>query len=430
MNALSTTQIQGLPITGNPYKAYLESLFILGIHQCHPRIALKERLPNSAPRGRNIILAAGKAAFEMAEVALHHLQGPVVGAAVTRYGYGGYKNLGSIKSFKAGHPIPDDASNEAAEYFLNLAQSATEDDRILFLISGGGSSLLSSPIEGITPQEKKVIIEKLILSGAQIRDINHVRKSLSRIKGGQLAGAASNTLSYTYLISDVVGDDPQDIASGPSIFTKSDPSKSLRILNKYNIPISKDVVSAIQNNDRPPLQNSTRVHTVAKNSDALDIITRQLTMDGWKPILLGNNLEGEACLVGRNHAKKINALCAQPGQYALISGGELTVSVNNKMGRGGPNLEYLAGLLLALDTKHCVSALAADSDGVDGSQDNAGGFISHSSLDGIQKRGINIRDFLQSNTTYDLFEELDDLLITGPTGTNVNDIRIILVESK
>lgn len=409
----------------------LTELFLLGSQRCHPKNSLPDALSTivSTPKGKTIVLGAGKAAAEMAAVAVQHLTGTAEGAVVTRYGYGENVDTGAVEVIRASHPVPDNNSILASQRILEKAMTATADDHVVFLVSGGGSALLCSPCEGITLDEKKAITKSLVLSGASITDINLVRKNLSKIKGGRLASSVSPARLSTYIISDVVGDDPADIASGPTVYTAECRKQALDILAKYNIAISNQVKQAILNNSSASDAGGD-VHVVAKNMDALRVIAENLNGSGRQAIILGDAWQGNASEIGRLHAQEINIRCKTPGLYALISGGELTVEVRNSEGKGGPNLEYLMGLMLALDTPYDVEAIACDSDGIDGSQDNAGGYINSTSLARAKDASLDVEEYLATNNSYELFRALGDLIVTGPTGTNVNDIRIILVDSR
>lgn len=410
-------------------KQFLEQVFICAAKSCHPQAVLPTLLPKSAPAGKTIVLGAGKAAAEMAAVVARQLGDTVEGCVVTRYGYGEAQDTGNIKLLKAAHPVPDENSLSAAEFMLAQAQAATADDRVIFLISGGGSALLALPAEGISLEEKRLITKKLVLSGAPIGEINLVRQHLSGIKGGNLALAAGPAEVMTFAISDVVGDDPKLIASGPTVFCPWEKDKVLDVFSRYSIEIPESVKSLLQGDTIRPSFDAP--YTIAaKNSDALDCASERLREEDWSIIRLGDDLEGNACDVGADHGKAIKALCCKPGRYAFVSGGELTVSVKNTNGRGGPSLEYLAGFLLAFDSEFEFHAMACDSDGIDGSEDNAGGYVSHRTLAQAREAWVNIEDYLEQNNTYPCFEQLGALVVTGPTGTNVNDIRIILVDSR
>ena len=409
------------------HRDMLEQLFKAGVGRCLPRKVLPQLLPADAPRGRNIVLGAGKASAEMAAVANDILKGTTVGLVATRHGHGAFSSTGDIEVIEAGHPVPDAYSFEAAEKMLKLAETATADDRVLFMFSGGGSALLSAPIAGISADRKQQITRFLLHSGAKIDEINCVRKHLSRIKGGALAHRAANAELMTFVISDVVGDDPSDIASGPSVPYQRDVRKASAILERYNYPDVSVVAEAIRQAEQFDAPEHP-IHVAATATMALDAIAAEAETAGWKPISIGENLEGDASETGKAHAELALRYRDQAERVALISGGELTVQVNNRDGHGGPNLEYLASLMLSLDGANGIEALACDSDGIDGSEDNAGGYVSPTSLQRASDKHVVVEDLLNNNDTYTCFQALGDLIVTGPTRTNINDIRVILVD--
>ncbi len=409
------------------HRDMLEQLFRVGVDHCLPRNVLPQLLPADPPRGRNIVLGAGKASAEMAAVANDTLKGTTVGLVVTRHGHGAFSSTGDIEIVEAGHPVPDTYSFEAAEKMLALAETATADDRVLFMFSGGGSALLCAPVDGVSATQKQEITRFLLHSGARIDEINCVRKHLSRVKGGALAHRAAKAELMTFVISDVVGDDPSDIASGPSVPYQRDVGKATAILEKYGFPDVGLVVDAISNADQFDAPEHP-IHIAATAQTALDSIASELTAAGWKPVSVGQNLEGDATQTGKAHAELALQYRDQGERVALISGGELTVQVNNRDGHGGPNLEYLTSLMLGLDGADGIEALACDSDGIDGSEDNAGGYVSPTSLRRASDLHLAVEKLLSNNDTYTCFESLGDLIMTGPTRTNINDIRIILVD--
>ena len=381
------------------------------------------RLPNGAPAGRTIVLGCGKAAAEMARVASAELEGEVSGCVVTRYGHGVAEIIPGIVVIEAGHPVPDTAAQHAAQAIMTLAAQAGPADRVIFLISGGGSALLCAPADGLAFNEKQAMTDHLVRSGAPIGHINLVRRHLSRVKGGrlaELAGARGAEL-HTYLISDVVGDDPALVASGPSIAAPFDPEAAIGLLERYGWRVSAATAAAIRANQPKPAQ-AHPVTTLATNADALAALRRRAEADGWNVIDLGCDLRGEASVTGREHAEIARGLSGGPGRHLLISGGELTVTDASANGCGGPNLEYLAGVLTGLDADDKIAVLAGDSDGIDGTEDNAGGFACAG--DAMPEA---LAKALAMHRTYALLAALGGLVITGPTRTNVNDIRMIAV---
>jgi hydroxypyruvate reductase len=309
---------------------------------------------------------------------------------------------------------------------LAKARSATAEDRVLFMFSGGGSALLCAPIDGISFEKKQDITRFLLHSGARIDEINLVRKHLSKIKGGGLAAVAASAELLTYVISDVVGNDPSDVASGPSIACNEDVEAAIRVLEKYGYEHLQAVASAMRDATRPQVPEHP-VSVAATAKTAVDAIAKEVSARGWTPVILGDDVEGDATEIGRAHAELTKKYQTRNQRIALISGGELTVQVDNENGRGGPNLEYLTSLMLQLQGARDIEAIACDSDGIDGSEDNAGGYISETSLARASKCQISPAELLKSNNTYECFATLGDLVVTGPTRTNVNDIRIILI---
>ncbi len=380
-------------------------------------------LPRDPPAGRTIVLGCGKAAADMARVAREHLQGMVSGCVVTRSGHGAGQPIAGIAVIEARHPVPDRAGIQAGERILACAAEAGRDDRVVFLISGGGSALLCAPAAGLSLDEKQRITAHLVRSGAPIEDINLVRRHLSRIKGGRLAALAGarGAQLYTYLISDVVGDDPALVASGPSIAAPFEPDMALDLLSRYGWDTAPSLAAAICAN-RPAAAPRHPVYTVANNATALTALAARAAADGWTVVELGGALTGEAAQIGREHAVIACEYLARPGRHLLISGGELTVTGASSTGCGGPNLEYLAGALTGLEPGQDIAVLAGDSDGIDGTEDNAGAYA---------KAGAAMPEALakalERHRTYALFDALGGLVKTGPTRTNVNDVRMIAV---
>ncbi|MEM7706326.1 MAG: DUF4147 domain-containing protein [Pseudomonadota bacterium] len=420
--------VQSLNANAPDRRAYLKQLFVRAVSRCAPQAVLPDLLPSDAPKGKNLVFGAGKAAAEMAAVANAHLKGPTEGLVVTRYGHTTPHSTGQIEVLEASHPVPDEQSVEGAERMQKMASAASPDDRVIFLFSGGGSALLCAPIDGVSIEQKRAITQSLLHSGAPIDAINRVRKHLSAIKGGQLASqVTAGAQLFTFLISDVVGDEPSDIASGPSVPLAGDPESAISTLEQYIGLPEPAVADALRRATRRPAPEHPVV-VAASAATALAALTAELESDGWNVVVLGENVEGDATLVGREHAEIALEYRDEGRAVALVSGGELVVQVGNRSGRGGPNLEYLTSLMLALDGATGIEALACDSDGIDGSEDNAGGYLGADSMIRATAQGLDPRSLLQANDTYTCFEALGDLIVTGPTRTNVNDIRIILID--
>lgn len=407
-------------------REFLEGLFAKGVHRCLPAAALPPYIPSSKPLGNTIVLGAGKAACEMAAVVYDMLGDDIRGAVVTRYGHGADSNTGPIECLHANHPVPDENGVIASKRIMEYANTATADDRVICLISGGGSSLLTLPVESIGLSEMAKITDCLVKSGAPISDINCVRRHLSQVKGGRLANAVYPAQLHTFAISDVVGDSPADIASGPTVAAAHEPERVLKILDDAGYPVSETVKRVVLENHAKPVADSS-YHVIARAQDALTIIEKTLLDDGWEVVQLGEDLTGDATETALKHADIIERQLGNTRKVAFTSGGELTVDVKNHNGAGGPNLEYLAALVGALPSGAAFEALACDSDGIDGARDNAGGYVNGDTLKKVEEQSLDLANVLASNTTYQLFEKIDQLIVTGPTGTNVNDIRIILL---
>lgn len=376
------------------------------------------------PKGRTLVLGCGKAAAAMAETVAAVLPDPIKGCVVTRYGHGARGSTGDIEVIEAGHPTPDAASLLAGRRIRELASSARPDDRVIFLISGGGSALLCDPIDGLSLNEKAGITRHLVQSGASIAEINLIRRHLSQVKGGGLAAAARECVDmHSFLISDVAGDDPAAIASGPTIGAPFDPDAALSLLAQYSCPISIELAAIIRTKQAtaaPPHP----VHIIATAQTALDAAEVEAAQHGWTVVRIGDALEGDAAQMGRAHAALAMDYARQSGRFLLLSGGELTVQVKAKGGSGGPNLEYLTALMAAMPNGAPIAALACDTDGIDGSADNAGGYFAAD----CRADTAACEAALSVNNTYPLFADLGGLIITGPTRNNVNDIRMITVE--
>jgi hydroxypyruvate reductase len=408
------------------YQPFLTDVFRAAVQRCSAEATLPQCLPLDVPRGRTIVLGAGKAAAAMAAVAAARLGGTVTGCVVTRYGHRAAAGTGAIRVIEAAHPTPDANGHAAAAEIHALASEATADDRVIFLFSGGGSALLSLPCEGVELAEKRAITAHLVRSGAAIAEINLVRRHLSRIKGGRLAAAARAAQLFTFVISDVVGDDAGVVASGPSIAGSADPEGALQVLARTGYPVTAQLRAALQANamvERIPHP----VCVIASNDVALAAAAAAVRARGWDTVVLPA-LQGSARAVGRDHALWALERLARGGRHALVSGGELTVRVENPDGRGGPNLEYLAALACAVEGAPGIEALACDTDGIDGTEDNAGGYVSPTTLQRARALSLDAAALLARNETHALFAALGDLVVTGPTLTNVNDLRIVLVD--
>ena len=406
-------------------KNELLRLFQRGVESAGAEQSLSARLPADQPSGRTIVLGCGKAAAAMAEVAHATLKGDVVGCVVTRYGHGSRGDTGNIEVIEASHPVPDEAGRQAGRKILKLAETAGPDDRVIFLISGGGSALLSAPAPGLSLHQKAEVTDFLVKSGAPIQEINLVRRHLSAIKGGRLAAAAGARGAdlHTFIISDVVGDDPANIASGPTVYSKPAPDEALAILERYGFAKTRWVEGVIRSAAcvAPSNHPVTIIATAKTALLAIDNYAREL---GWHTHWLGATLSGDARDIGRKHAEIVSRMARRHGKHLLLSGGELTVRVTNPDGKGGPNATYLAALMQHVEPELKVAALAGDSDGIDGSEDNAGAWFDPDHRASPEE----CNTALDANLSYELFRRTGGLVMTGPTRTNVNDLRIIAVE--
>ena len=405
-----------------------------------PGRLLSAHLP-PPPRGRTVVVGAGKAAAAMASAveqawANQYHQDALTGLVITRYGHA--MRTEWIEVVEAAHPVPDQAGLDAACRTLELVRTLGPDDLVLCLVSGGGSALLTLPAAGITLDEKRDVTGQMLRCGATISEINCVRKHLSAIKGGQLAKSAAPAEVVTLTISDVPGDDPAVIASGPTVADPTTFADARSVLDKYNIQPSPGVgahlMAAVEETPKPgdPLFERASVRTIVTPQDALEAAATVAEEAGIRSVILSDSIEGESREVALAHAAIVRDIIhrGQPAESpcVILSGGETTVTIRGR-GRGGPNAEFLLALALALGGESGVHAIACDTDGIDGTEDNAGAVISPDTLARGLSRGIHAHDFLSNNDAYSYFEELGDLVVTGPTRTNVNDFRAVLVEN-
>jgi glycerate 2-kinase len=429
-------------VTASP-RAFLESLFNTAVKAAHPAQWLPAQLPPPPAAGRVILLAAGKAAGSMMEVAERHYLDDcrlpadrLAGIAVTRRGYA--SSTRSVRMIEAGHPIPDAAGLAGTAETLALADTAGPDDLVLVLMSGGASANWIAPGAGLSLTEKQAVTRALLASGASITEINTVRKHLSRIKGGRLAERVRPARLVTIAISDVPGDDPAVIGSGPTVPDPTTLADARAILARYRIAASDAVNRALNDaaNETPkpgdPAFGDTSFVLAMRPAGVFSEVEAAVRAAGYECILLGTDLEGEARQVAADHARRALALKAQGRRAVLLSGGELTVTLRGQ-GRGGPSQEYALALALALDGTPGIAALAADTDGTDGGGgqpgDPAGAFIDPGTAARARALGLDPAVFLADNNSTEFFQRLGDLLTPGPTYTNANDFRAILVDS-
>jgi hydroxypyruvate reductase len=421
----------------NPGQLLIDS-FKVAVGAADPLQIVPRHLP-SPPKGRTVVIGAGKAAGAMAQAVDESWPGdaPLDGVVITRYGHAAPTKR--IRVVEAGHPVPDEHGEAAAREILALARSLGEDDLLLALVSGGGSALLSLPVEGVSMADLKSLTRQLLASGAPIQDMNTVRKHLSRIQGGRLA-AATKARVVALVISDVTGDDPTHIASGPCSPDPTTFADAVEILERFGVKAPDPIARHLDNGVRGGTAETPKPgdaifgrvenHVIATAHRSLMTAAAFFQGRGVTPMVLGDSVTGEASEV----AKVYGALARQIRQHshpfkppvALISGGETTVTLRGK-GRGGRCSEFLLSLAVDLAGLEETWALACDTDGIDGSEDNAGAVLTPDAIARAQAKGLSAKALLANNDGYGFFSALDSLVVTGPTRTNVNDYRVILV---
>jgi len=427
-------------------KAFLRHLFDIAVARAQPLLNMPGLLP-PPPRGRTIVVGAGKAAGAMAH-ALEHLwpvDAPLDGLVVTRYHHTPPRPVGlrqRIEVVEASHPVPDQAGMDASERLLALTHDLTADDLVICLVSGGGSSLLTMPAAGLTLADKQRINRELLACGAPIGEMNTVRKHLSRIKGGRLAAACAPAQVVTLTISDVPGDDPAVIASGPTVPDDTTCAQALALLDRYGITVPDSVRAALLNGSLETPKPGDAVFTghqvlmMATPMQSLQAAAEAARAAGLNAYILSDEIEGESREVAKVHAALARAAARGQGPFqtpcVILSGGETTVTIRPQApgfskGRGGRAGEFCLGLAMALQGQEGVWALAADTDGIDGVEDNAGALVTPDTLNRCAQLAFKPAEFADRNDSYRLFEALGDLVVSGPTHTNVNDFRALLV---
>jgi hydroxypyruvate reductase len=426
------------PTTTAHAQALLRRLFDAAVASAQPALCIPPHLPSPASlgTGRLVVIGAGKASAAMARAVEDHWAGPLSGLVVTRYGYGVPCARIDIEIVEASHPVPDAAGLAAARRMLDVVKGLHADDLVLCLISGGGSSLLPLPLEGLTLEHKQAVNRALLKSGASISEMNCVRRHLSAIKGGRLAAACWPARVLTLLISDVPGDDPINIASGPTVGDPTTCEDALAIVRRYGLELPEPVLNALRSGRgesiKPgdPRLSHAQVRTIAAPQMALEAAAQLAREAGYTPCILSDAMEGEARDVG----KVLGAIALQVAQRGqpvqapcvLLSGGETTVTVRGT-GRGGRNVECLLSMAITLAGHPRIHALAADTDGVDGQEEIAGALLAPDTLQRAHAAGIQPAESLANNDGHGFFQALGDSVITGPTRTNVNDFRAILI---
>ncbi|WP_029620440.1 glycerate kinase type-2 family protein [Pseudorhizobium marinum] len=411
----------------------LTALFRAAVAAADPLSGIREHLPDPPQQGRTVVVGAGKGAAQMAAALESLWPQPLSGVVVTRYGYG--CRTRSIEIIEAAHPVPDEAGLAGARRLMETIGSLGKDDLVIALVCGGGSALLPAPPEGFELADEIALNEMLLASGAPISAMNVVRKHFSTIKGGRLAAATAARV-VTLIVSDIPGDNPAFVASGPTVPDATTRQDALDVIEQYRLQLPDRMIAHFRSPaaDAPhpddPAFARHEHHVVASAGVSLEAAAKTARDHGLQPFILSDSIEGEARDVALVHAALAREVVLRgrpfPRPAVLLSGGETTVTLRGKGGRGGRNGEFALALALAIDG-HPVTALAADTDGIDGSEDNAGAFVDGTTARRLRASGLDGRTLLAGNDSYSGFEAIGDLFVTGPTGTNVNDFRAILI---
>lgn len=414
-------------------KTFLTSIFDAAVAAADPERTIRAFLPQK-PKGRTIVIGAGKGSAQMAAAFEKAWDGPLQGVVVTRYGYG--TPCERIEIIEAAHPVPDEAGLAAGRRLLAAVAGLTEDDLVVALISGGGSALLPAPPPGLTLADEVAVNQALLASGAPISAMNAVRKHVSMIKGGRLAAAAHPARVVSLVVSDIPGDNPALVASGPTVPDSTTRADALRIVETYRMALPEAVMAHLSSPAADaPLAGDRRfagnaVHVIASAAVSLEAAAAEARRQGIEAIILSDSIEGEARDIGSMHAAIAREVASRGRPFAkpvlILSGGETTVTLRAK-GKGGRNSELLLSFAIGIDGVESVHALAADTDGIDGSEDNAGAFADGSSVARMRVAGVDAKAMLAGNDAWTAFNSVGDLFVPGPTGTNVNDLRAILV---
>jgi len=414
-------------------RSLLDALFAHAVAKAQPALAVRLNLP-PMPRGRTIVIGAGKASAQMARAFEEAWSGPLSGLVVTRYGYA--VPCERIEIVEAAHPVPDEAGFLAARRMMEAVSGLSHDDLVVALISGGGSALLPAPASGLTLDDEQAINRALLASGAPIAVMNLIRNQFSTIKGGRLAAHAVPARVATLVVSDVPGDDPAVVASGPTIALSGTRELARKYATLYHLPLPPAAAALLEGDANPaplhgdPIFAANSVRTIASAALSLESAAELARGQGLAAAILSDSIEGESRDVAQVHAAIAREIAARNRPFTkpvvLLSGGETTVTLRGK-GRGGRNAEFLLAFAIAIDGIEGITALAADTDGIDGSEDNAGAYADGSTATRLRKAGIDPLAALANNDAYSAFAAIGDLLVTGPTGTNVNDFRAILI---
>ncbi|MBZ9816392.1 glycerate kinase [Mesorhizobium sp. CA7] len=414
-------------------KSFLTSIFDAAVAAADPEKTIRNHLP-AKPKGRTVVIGAGKGSAQMAAAFEKVWDGPIDGLVVTRYGYGA--RCERIEIIEAAHPVPDAAGLEASRRLLEKVRGLTADDLVVALISGGGSALLPSPAPGLTLADEIAVNEALLASGAPIAAMNTIRKHVSTIKGGRLAAAAHPARVVSLVVSDIPGDNPALVASGPTVPDTGSRADALASIAAYGMKLPDAVMAHINSTaaDAPRPDDrrfaGNEVHLTASAGVSLEAAAAEAKRQGIEAVILSDAIEGEAREVGGVHAAIAREVATRNRPFAkpvlILSGGETTVTLRAK-GKGGRNSEFLLAFAIGIDGVNGIDALAADTDGIDGSENNAGAFANGSTVARMRAAGVDAKAMLAGNNAWTAFNAVGDLFVPGPTGTNVNDLRAILV---
>ncbi|KUM25940.1 hydroxypyruvate reductase [Mesorhizobium loti] len=414
-------------------KSFLTAIFNAAVAAADPEKTIRNHLPAKL-KGRTIVIGAGKGSAQMAAAFEKVWDGPIDGLVVTRYGYGA--KCERIQIIEAAHPVPDAAGLEASRRLLEKVQGLTSDDLVVALISGGGSALLPSPAPGLTLADEIAVNEALLASGAPIAAMNTIRKHVSTIKGGRLAAAAHPARVVSLVVSDIPGDNPALVASGPTVPDTGSRADALASIAAYGMKLPASVMAHINSPEadapRPddPRFAGNEVHLIASAGVSLEAAAAEARRQGIEAVILSDSIEGEAREVGGVHAAIAREVATRSRPFAkpvlILSGGETTVTLRAK-GKGGRNSEFLLAFAIGVDGMNGIHALAADTDGIDGSENNAGAFADGSTVARMRAAGVDAKAMLAGNNAWTAFNAVGDLFVPGPTGTNVNDLRAILI---
>jgi glycerate 2-kinase len=412
----------------------LSSLFAAAVAAADPHKALAACLP-AKPKGRTIVVGAGKGAAQLAAAFEDLWDGPLEGTVVTRYGYACPTK--HIRVLEAAHPVPDKAGLAASEALFEAVSGLGPDDLVVALICGGGSALLAAPADGLTLDDEVALNQTLLASGAPIGAMNVIRKQVSRIKGGRLAAAAHPARVISLIVSDVPGDDPAQVASGPTVPDRFGRAEALMAVRDHGITLPERIARYLEDapEDSPspddPRFARNEVHVIASAARSLEAAADVAHEAGIEAVILSDAIEGEASDIARMHGAMAREVLLRKRPFVppivMLSGGETTVTIRDKAGRGGRNSEFMLALALEIEGCEGIAALAADTDGIDGSEDNAGAFADGDTVKYMRQAGVDPAQLLVGHNAWSAFDAVGQLFVTGPTGTNVNDLRAILI---